>query len=137
MRIQRANWAWTAALVCAAFLFAGCSSSGDDTTGPSGPGQLTVNLSSSGSGGAAFLITLTGDGITNPVAVNGAHRVYTYSSASSVRVALVGSATSGDILRFDVPDVGQLASYSARLDEVAGSDNQLGSTSDFTLTVTR
>ncbi len=96
-----------------------------------------MNLSSTGGEGAAFLITLTGTDITDPVAVNGGHRIYSFSSGSSVKVALVGSASSGDILRFHVPDVGQAGSYSARLDEVAGADNQLGVTGDFTLTVTQ
>jgi hypothetical protein len=134
MKRKRVFWVWATAIACAAFL-AGACETGDGPSEPSGPGQLRVNVSTTGNAGAAFLLTVTGAGITNPVAVNTGHLLYEYISGNTLKVAIIGSHTSGALLRFSVPDVAQASSYNATLNEVAGSDNNLQSTSAYTVTI--
>lgn len=131
---KRGYSALTATLLIAAFLAGGCSG----TTEPSGPqpGQLTVNVSAAGSG-AAFLLTLTGSGITNPVAANSGHSLYTFASGNTLKAIVVGSLSSGALMKFSVPDVNQSGSYSVTLDEVAGSDNALQNSSSYSVTISQ
>lgn len=131
---KRGYSALTATLLIAAFLAGGCSG----TTEPSGPqpGQLTVNVSTAGSG-AAFLLTLTGSGITNPVAANSGHSLYTFASGNTLKAIVVGSLSSGALMKFSVPDVNQSGSYSVTLDEVAGSDNALQNSSSYSVTISQ
>lgn len=135
---KRATWAGPLAIVCAALLIGACSKS-DDGTGPTGPqpGQLKVTVSTTGSAGAAYLLTVRGAGITNPAPANGSHRLYSYLAADTLRVALVGTVSSGDLLTFGVPDVNAVSSYRVTLNEVAGTDNELLSASAFDLEVSR
>ncbi|KPK82618.1 MAG: hypothetical protein AMS25_01865 [Gemmatimonas sp. SM23_52] len=133
MKRKRVLWAWATAIVCAALLAGACES--QDGTGPSGPGQLTVSVSTTGAGGAAFLLTVTGPGITSPVAANSGHLLYPHISGNTLRVAVIGSHTAGALLRFSVPDVGQASSYNTTLNQVAGSDNNLQSGGDYTVTI--
>jgi hypothetical protein len=133
MKRKRVFWAWATTIVCAAFLAGACETGGP--SGPSGPGQLTVSVSTTGAGGAAFLLTVTGAGITNPVAANSGHLLYSNISGNTLRVAVIGSHTSGALLRFRVPDLAQASTYNATLNEVAGSDNNLQSTGNYTVTI--
>jgi hypothetical protein len=122
------------ALAAAAWAAAACK----DSTGPGTVrGQLAVELSSTGPTGAAFLVTITGDSIANPVAAQSGHKIYPYISGRTAKVAVVGSLSSGTLLRFTVPDVNRADAYRATLAEVAGSDNALLPTSAFTVTVVR
>ncbi len=134
MTSKRGYSALAATLLIAAFLAGGCSG----TTEPSGPqpGQLTVNVSTTGSG-AAFLLTITGSGITNPVAASGGHSVYSFASGNTLKAVVVGNVSSGGLMRFSVPDVNQSGSYSVTLDEVAGSDNALQNISSYSVTITQ
>lgn len=105
-------------------LILGCG--GDDSTGlprqlPE-PGQLRITLSGGSSVGAVVL-TVTGSGITSPVASGGAS-LYHDLSGSTLRAAVVGASLSGELLRFTVPDVRQVASYQVILQQAAGNDNQ-------------
>jgi hypothetical protein len=135
MRTNRGYWAAAAAIAFATLLAGACSSDSGGPTGPSGPGQLTVNLSTTGSG-AAFLVQLTGSGITNPTAASSGDLFYSFASGNTVKIAVIGSHSSGALFRFSVPDVSQVSSYGVTLLEVAGSNNALQSTSGFTLSVT-
>jgi hypothetical protein len=135
MKYKRASWVAAAAIACGAFLAAACGGDGGGPTGLSGPGQLTVNISTTGSGGGAFLMTVTGSGITNPVAASSGDLFYSFASGNTLRVIVIGSHSSGPLFRISVPNVGQVSSYSVTLNEVAGSDNALQSTGSYTLTV--
>ncbi len=137
MTSKRGYSALAATLLIAAFLAGGCTSS--DGMGPSDPqpGELTVNLSTTGGGGSAFLLTITGSGITNPVAAGAGHRVYSFASGNSLNVALVGDISAGALLKFSVPDVNQAASYNVTLNDVAASDNTLQNTSDYSVTISQ
>ncbi len=135
MNGRRARRAWAALVLGGALLAPGCG--GDDTTGPPAPkaGQLTVNIATSGAGGSAFLVTLRGEGITDPTAANSGHQIYSFAAGGSLRVAVIGTVSSGPLLRFRVPDLDKASGYSATLDEVAGADNVLQSPSGYTLTI--
>jgi len=135
MKRKRVFWVRAIAIASATFLAGACESGGDGPSGPSGPGQLTVSVSTTGAGGAAFLLTVTGAGITNPVAANSGHLLYSNISGNTLRVAVIGSHTSGALLRFRVPDLAQASTYNATLNEVAGSDNNLQSTGNYTVTI--
>jgi hypothetical protein len=112
---------------------------GDGATAPPAPepGQLTVNLATSGRGGAAFLVQVTGDSISNPTAANTNHKLYGSIEGNTLRLAVIGSAADGPLFRFHVPDVNAADGYAVTLEEVAGSDNQLRPTEDYTLTIAR
>jgi hypothetical protein len=86
------------------------------------PGQLRVTLSGGSSVGAVVL-TVTGSGITSPVASGGVSLYYDLSGGT-LRAAVVGASLSGEVLRFTVPDVRQVASYQVSLQQAAGNDNQ-------------
>jgi len=105
-------------------LILGCG--GDDSTGPPRqmpePGQLRITLSGGSSVGAVVL-TVTGSGITSPVASGGAS-LYHDLSGGTLRAAVVGASLSGEILHFTVPDVRQVASYQVSVQQAAGNDNQ-------------
>jgi hypothetical protein len=132
MNIKRVTRVLAAAFFGAALLTAACK----ESTGPSAvPGQLTVSVSTSGSGGAAFLITVTGSGISNPAAVNASHQFYSIISGSTLTAAVItqSAVSSGNLFRFSVPDVNQAASYNVSVVEVAGTDNELLSPSAFSV----
>lgn len=115
-----------------------CGGSDGDSTGPASPqpGALTVSVATAGSGGAAFLVTVTGDSITNPRAADNNHELHSNVSGRTLKAAVIGSVADGDdLLRFNVPDVNRASSYGVTLNQVAGDDNALQSTSDYTLTV--
>lgn len=125
-----------AALVVLALV--GPQACGKDSTGPEAQrGQLTVEVQTSGSGGAAFLVTVTGDSIANPVAANASHRIDSFVSGRTMKAAVIGSVSSGPLLRFTVPDVNRSSQYSVTLNQVAGSDNALQATATYTLTITK
>jgi hypothetical protein len=67
--------------------------------------------------------------------VSSSFRLYTLASGDTLRAAVIGTVSSGDLLRFSVPDVNQASGYHVTLEEVAGTDNQLLSTGNFTATI--
>ncbi len=138
MSIKRANWS-LAAVVVSASLLAGACGGDDDGTGPPAPlpGQLTVNVSTSGGPGAAFKLTVTGEGIASPVKVGTSHQLYTFASGDTLKAALIGTVSTGELLKFSVPDVNQASSYRVTLNEVAGSDNALLSLGSFSVSVSQ
>jgi hypothetical protein len=124
-------WVYALAAVSALGLAGACS----DSTGPAGPKQLTVTLASSGATGEAFLVRLRGDSISSPVAANPGHLAYSFPSANTVKVAVVGTLAAGELLRFGVPGSAQASDYSAVIEQVAGNDNTLQPVGAYTLTI--
>ena len=116
-------------------LILGCG--GDDTTGPPQPlpepGQLRVTLSSSTPVGAVML-TVSGTGITSPAA-SGGTQVYHDVSGSTLSAVVVGASLSGEIMKFTVPDVKQVAGYEVSVEQVAGPANQPLATSGISVSV--
>lgn len=100
------------------------------------PGTLTLTIQSSGARGHAFLIEITGQA-SNPSAVDDAHLLFHSTTGSGLRLILVGSIGSGPVARFQVPDVGQAASYSAQVVEAADDLNRLMPPGEFTARIDR
>jgi hypothetical protein len=132
---KRLTRAWALTIAGAALLAGGCG--GDDGTGPPKPqpGQLTVNVSATGSPGAAFLLTVRGTNITDPVAANSGHKLYTFASGDTLKAAVIGTVSSGALLKFSVPDVNQASGYRVSLNQVAGTDNALIPVASFGVTI--
>lgn len=110
--------------VIAGALILGCG--GDDTTGPPEPqpqpGELRVTVAS-GTPVGGVVLTVTGSGITSPAASAGA-RLYYDLSGGTLNAVVTGASLSGEILRFSVPDVKQVAGYQVSVDQAAGTTNQ-------------
>jgi hypothetical protein len=135
MNSKRISRTWPLAIISAALLGLACSS--EESTGPPAPqpGQLTVSVSTTGSAGAAFLLKVRGDGISSPATVSANHRLYTFAAGDTLKAAVIGSVSSGDVLVFSVPDVNRASSYIVTLEQVSGSDNALLPTSGFTAVI--
>lgn len=122
-------------VLAAGGLILGCGS--DDTTGPPQPqpqpGELRV-LVASGTPVGAVVLTVTGIGITSP-AISGGARLYSDLSGSTLRAVVTGASLSGEILRFSVPDVRQVAGYQVSVQQAAGTANQPLAASGVTLSV--
>ncbi len=119
----------------AGLLILGCGS--DDTTGPPEPqprpGVLNVSVNS-GTPVGAVVFTVTGSGITSPAASAGA-RVYHDLSGNTLHAVVVGSSLSGEIMRFTVPDVRQVAGYQVSVQQASGTANQSLAASGVSLSV--
>ena len=91
-------------------------------TAEAGPGFLTVEWTAPAAGRATgVLLELEGPGIE---AVVGAPGLELYHSAAPGRdrIVVAGSLEDGPLLRFRVPDRGQLARYRVRVLQVTGED---------------
>jgi len=106
-------------LALAAFLVS-CGS--HTPTGPQ-PGTLQVKLQDpNGGADGAILLTLSGPTtVTNVVAAAGDTLWTTDFSATVSHVLLTGHIGSGTVLRFDVPDVGQVQQYIVSVNQAAAS----------------
>ena len=118
---------WGFALV-AALLVTGLSCG--DSTGPSGPGQLKVRLTSPNSGlDSAIVFTITGPApLTSATAGTGLRAFQQPLGGTSTEFALVGLLTNGaTILTIGVSDMRALAQYSGSIQGVATPSYQLRS----------
>ncbi|HEY3219494.1 MAG TPA: hypothetical protein VGJ80_02075 [Gemmatimonadales bacterium] len=96
-------------------------SCGGDSTGPSGPGQLKVRLTSPNSGlDSAIVFTITGPtALTSATAAPGL-RLFQQPLGTSTRFALIGQLNTGaTILTIGVTDVGAFSQYSGAITGVA------------------
>lgn len=117
-------------------LFGACDSG---PTGGGGPGTLKVVLNSPNATDDAILIRLDGPDMSD-VVVSGAGRTSYVRTVSAARivVAIVGPVSSGEQLRFDVPDTKRSADYLATVLEVSDATNTLRATpASYTLRVER
>jgi hypothetical protein len=103
------------ALVAATLLVAGCS--GDSGTGPqAGVLRLTLNTPNSGDGALLFRITGDIDSIAKGVMVqDGSYTV----ADTFTRVVVAGDLTDGPVAYLFVPDIHDLSSYVATVEQVA------------------
>ncbi len=128
----------SASLLAACVLLAGCDS-GPTGGGAPTPGALKVVLASPNASDAAILIRLDGLDMSN-VVVSGTGRTAHVRNVSDTRmlVAIFGPVSSGEQLRFDVPDTKKRAEYSAIVVDVSDATNALRATpSAYTLQVQR
>lgn len=116
-------------VVVAALMSIACGGDGGggSVTGPKAvPGELTATLVTPNADDRAILITITGPGpVSSVAAANDDYVVFSKVSGSKVSVALFGSLTSGTVIRFHVPDVGLVSSYTASLVEVVDPANNV------------
>jgi hypothetical protein len=98
------------------------------------PGTLTLSIQASSAQGHAFLIDITGQA-SGPTAVNDAHLLFHTTTGSGLRLILIGAVQSGPVARFQVPDIGEAATYTAQVVEVADDLNRLLSSSSFTVQI--
>ncbi len=144
--MRRLNWyAITAAAVALAVGLA-CGGDGGGggnggTTGPTVPvpGTLVVSLTTPNSDDGAILFSISGGGISAPTAVASSDLLFFRATGtSSLNAVVVGNIAAGPVLRFGVPDVGQVSSYTASITEVADRNNALRtSLSGYVLSISR
>ena len=112
-----------------------------DSTGPSGPGQLKVRLTSANSGlDSAIVFTITGPApLTSATAGTGLRAFQQPLGGTSTEFALVGLLTNGaTILTIGVSDMRALGQYSGSIQGVATPSYQLRSLpSGYALALTR
>lgn len=91
------------------------------------PGFLTVSLTTSHPDDGAVSLVLRGTGIASPAATNDSNQLFSIAGEADgeLRLAVIGESLSGSLIRFAVPDVHQIASYTAELVEVADQSNEL------------
>jgi hypothetical protein len=113
-------------------------SCGDGPTDLSGPGTLTVRFVSAQPGDAAIRFTLYGPAISG-IETETDLVLYSFSpNTTTHRIAIFGDLSTGSVLRFDVPDLSELAGYQVQLHEVADGANALRtSLAGYTITVER
>lgn len=112
-----------------------------DSTGPSGPGQLKVRLTSANSGlDSAIVFTITGPApLTSATAGTGLRLFQQTLGGNATRFALIGQLTNGGtILTIGVANVADLTQYSGTIQGVATPSFQLrGLPGGYALALTR
>jgi len=99
-----------------------------DSTGPSGPGQLKVRLTSTNSGlDSAIAFTITGPApLTSATAGAGLRLFQQPLGSTATRFAITGQLTNGaTILTIGVANIGDLAQYTGTIQGVATPSFQL------------
>jgi hypothetical protein len=86
------------------------------------PGTLAVRLSTPHADDAALVLRLSGPTQAEPQ-FEGDLLGFTRAGENAVRVAIFGELRTGTLLRFAVPDVRQVGSFRAELQEVADAGN--------------
>lgn len=102
---------------------AGCGGDGGPT-GPE-PGALVVNLTAPNADDAAILLRVIGVGITQVSASQAGTYLKVLQDGNTLTAVLVGNLATGALMRFNVPDVNALGSYSATIVQVADEKNAL------------
>ena len=84
----------------------------------------------------AIVLTVSGGAMSAPATMGGT-TMYHDLSGTTLRAVVTGSSLSGAILRFSVPDVGQVSSYSVAVTQAAGTVNQPVAPGGITVAVER
>jgi hypothetical protein len=131
--MKRQRWIMFTAV---ALVLAVGACSDDETTGPEAvPGTLVVTLTTPNTDDGAIMFTMTGGEASNVTLVDPSFQIFTHEGTSSITVVIVGDIAAGALLEFDVPDVGELDSYSAEVDQVADRTNDLQALTGYSLSV--
>ena len=117
-------------LLLLALAACGGGGGGKDDAGPISPGavagSLTVHLTDPSAGDAAILIRVTGPAMRgNVVSLASGARLDERDKPGEITIALFGKIVSGDVVRFDVPDVAKVDEYSATVVDAADGTNAL------------
>src|SRR6266480_7510649 len=111
-----------------------------DSTGPSGPGQLKVRLTSANSGlDSAIVFTITGPAALTSAAAGAGLRLFQQPlGGTSTKFALIGRLNTGTtILTIGVQDISALSQYTGTINGVAQPNYQLRSLGSYALALTR
>jgi hypothetical protein len=123
----------------ALFLSLLVSACGND--GPTGPvsGVITVSLSTATADDRAIMVSVAGpEEITGIEAANPSYTVHSRGSGTAFRAAVFGNLGAGALLRFTVPDVNKVSSYTATVLQVSDAANAVRAESaGYTLTLAR
>ena len=109
---------------------------GDGGGGPTKPvaGELMVRLTSPNATDGALIVRVVGP--VSSVTPVGTYTVSTAIQGNITRVIVTGNIVSGDLLRVKVPDVNQVLSYSANVEQAASRvDYALLSVSNYSLAI--
>lgn len=102
------------------------------------PGTLIVSLATPNSDDGAILFTISGGGISAPTAVASSDLFFFRATGTSSLAVVVAGNIASQVLRFNVPDVGQASTYTASIIEVADRNNALrASLSGYVLSISR
>jgi hypothetical protein len=123
-------------LVVVALVWGAVQSCGD-STGPVA-GVLKVVLASPNSGAdGAILLTLSGPAPLTSATAGSGLRLFSQPLGATTRFAITGALTNGTVLTIGVPDIRQVASYTATVEQVAATSYQLRPLAGYALTVSR
>ena len=114
----------------------GTACGGGDGGGPTKPvaGELVVRLASPNATDGALIVRVIGP--VTGVTPAGNYGVSHVTEGNITRVILTGDIASGDLLRVKVPDVNQVLSYSAIVEQAASRvDYALFSISNYSLAI--
>lgn len=130
--MSRSRWIF----VMAAALTVGAACS-DDPVGGAQAGTLVVRLTTPHADDGAVMFEVSGPAIDTAIVVNASLRLFTRRASSSTIVGVVvGVVGSGAVITLQVPDVGAVAGYTARVLEVADRQSALrASLAGYALTV--
>jgi len=118
----------------------GAFSCGDDDIAglSSDEGLVTVSLAGPGHNDGAVLVTISGPGFLDARAANSSYRVYwRLTSATELRVIVLGSVSDGPLFTVRVPDPARVSRYRGTVLQVADRYNAMReSVSDYDVTIT-
>ena len=109
---------------------------GDGGGGPTKPvaGELVVRLTSPNGTDGALIVRVVGP--VTAVTPVGAYAISQVTQGNITRVIVTGDIVSGDLLRVKVPDVNQVLSYLANVEQAASRvDYALFSVSNYSLAI--
>lgn len=120
-------------ILLAGMLVAACGK--DAPTGPVS-GVITVNLSTASADDRAVLISVTGpEEISGIEVANPSYTLHSRGSGTAFKAAVFGNLGAGALLRFTVPDVNKVASYTATVIQVSDAGNAVREPTGYTLTL--
>jgi hypothetical protein len=118
-----------------AALLAAAACGGDGGPNPVG-GDLLVSYYQGGPEPGAMLLTISGGAVSNVVAVGSQQVSFASPLSATTKVVVIGTFTTGDLLRIHVPDLSLSANYRVRLEQVADQTTfALIDTTPYTFTV--
>jgi hypothetical protein len=103
-------------LAALAILVAAC---GDPGQNPSGAGDLLVSYHAGAALAGAMVLVISGGPVESVSAVGNQTVSFAKPYPTTTRVVVIGEATTGDLLRLRVPDVGHVTRYTVRAEQVA------------------
>lgn len=88
------------------------------------PGELVINLQTSGAAVGAIRFTVKGGDVAQVTAADPGITVFTTTSGDVVSVIAIGATLRGPLVRLRVPDVRKASSYHTAVVEMVDTENQ-------------